>query len=60
MSLGTPLSDTELEEAKQLTGQIYGKDFNDGPRLDRLCQLALAWIKQNPNPIDLKEPSYKR
>ena len=60
LSLGTPLSDTDLEEAKQVISQIYGKDFNDGPRLDRLCQLALAWIKQNPNPIDLKEPSYKR
>ncbi|MGS4810120.1 ankyrin repeat domain-containing protein [Streptococcus sp. Z554] len=60
LSLGTSLSDTDLEEAKQVISQIYGKDFNDGPRLDRLCQLALAWIKQNPNPIDLKEPSYKR
>ena len=60
LSLGTPLSDTDLEEAKQLISQIYGKDFNDGPRLDRLCQLALAWIKQNPKPIDLEEPSYKR
>ena len=60
LSLGTPLSDTDLEEAKQVISQIYGKDFNDGPRLDRLCQLALAWIKQNPNPIDLKEPSYNR
>ena len=60
LSLGTPLSDTDLEEAKQLISQIYGKDFNDGPRLDRLCQLALAWIKQNPNPIHLEEPSYNR
>ena len=60
LSLGTSLSDTDLEEAKQVISQIYGKDFNDGPRLDRLCQLALAWIKQNPNPIDLKEPSYNR
>ena len=60
LSLGTPLSDTDLEEAKQVISQIYGKDINDGPRLDRLCQLALAWIKQNPNPIDLKEPSYNR
>ena len=60
LSLGTPLSDTDLEEAKQVISQIYGKDFNDGPRLDRLCQLALAWIKQNPEPLPLEEPSYKR
>ena len=60
LSLGTALSDTDLEEAKQLISQIYGKDFNDGLRLDRLCQLALAWIKQNPEPISLEKPSYKR
>ena len=60
LSLGTALSDTDLEEAKQLISQIYGKDFNDGLRLDRLCQLSIAWIKQNPEPLPLEEPSYKR
>ena len=60
LSLGTPLSDTDLEEAKQVISQIYGKDFNDGPRLDRLCQLSLAWIEQNPEPLPLEEPSYNR
>ena len=60
LSLGTPLSDNDLEEAKQLISQIYGKDFNDAPRLDRLCQLSLAWIEQNPEPLPLEEPSYKR
>ena len=60
LSLGTALSDADLEEAKQLISQIYGKDFNDGLRLDRLCQLALAWIKQNPEPLLLEKTSYKR
>ena len=60
LSLGTPLSDNDLEEAKQLISQIYGKDFNDSLRLDRLCQLSLAWIEQNPEPLPLEEPSYKR
>lgn len=60
LSLGTPLSDNDLKEAKQLISQIYGKDFNDGLRLDRLCQLSIAWIKQNPEPLPLEEPSYKR
>lgn len=60
LSLETPLSEQELEEAKQLTGQIYGKENDDEASLDRLCQLALAWIKQNPEPIPLKKPSYKR
>ena len=60
LSLGTPLSDTELEETKQAIAQIHSKENDDEASLDRLCQLALAWIKQNPKPIDLKEPSYNR
>ena len=60
LSLGTPLSDQELEEIKQVIAQIHSKENDDEASLDRLCQFALAWIKQNPNPIDLKEPSYKR
>ena len=60
LSLGIPLSDQELEEIKQVIAQIHSKENDDEASLDRLCQLALAWIKQNPNPIDLKEPSYNR
>ena len=60
LSLGTPLSDQELEEIKQVIAQIHSKENDDEASLDRLCQLALVWIKQNPNPIDLEEPSYKR
>ena len=60
LSLGIPLSDQELEETKELIAQVHGKDFDDGPRLDRLCQLAIAWIKQNPEPFLLAKTSYKR
>lgn len=60
LSLGIPLSDQELAETKELIAQVHGKDFDDGPRLDRLCQLALIWIKQNPEPLLLEKTSYKR
>ena len=60
LSLGIPLSDQELAETKELIAQVHGKDFDDEPRLDRLCQLSLAWIEQNPEPLPLEEPSYKR
>lgn len=60
LSLGNPLSDQELAETKELIAQVHGKDFDDEPRLDRLCQLAIAWIKQNPEPISLEKTSYKR
>ncbi|EFM36110.1 ankyrin repeat protein [Streptococcus sp. oral taxon 071 str. 73H25AP] len=60
LSLGIPLSDQELEETKELIAQVHGKGFDDEPRLDRLCQLAIAWIKQNPEPLLLEKTSYKR
>ena len=60
LSLGIPLSEQELEETKELIAQVHGKDFDDEPRLDRLCQLAIAWIKQNPEPLLLEKTSYKR
>lgn len=60
LSLGIPLSDQELAETKELITQVHGKDFDDEPRLDRLCQLAIAWIKQNPEPLLLEKTSYKR
>ena len=60
LSLGSSLSEQELAETKELIAQVHGKDFDDEPRLDRLCQLAIAWIKQNPDPIPLEELTYKR
>ena len=60
LSLGIPLSEQELAETKELIAQVHGKDFDDEPRLDRLCQLAIAWIEQNPEPLLLEKTSYKR
>ena len=60
LSLGSSLSEQELAETKELIAQVHGKDFDDEPRLDRLCQLALSWIKQNPEPISLEKTSYNR
>ena len=60
LSLGNPLSDQELEESKQVIARIHSKESDDEASLDRLCQLAIAWIKQNPEPISLEKTSYKR
>ena len=60
LSLGSSLSEQELAETKELIAQVHGKDFDDEHRLDRLCQLALSWIKQNPEPISLEKTSYNR
>lgn len=60
LSLGNSLSERELEESKQVIAQIHSKESDDEASLDRLCQLALIWIKQNPEPISLEKTSYKR
>lgn len=60
LSLGNSLSEQELEESKQVIAQIHSKESDDEASLDRLCQLALIWIKQNPEPISLEKTSYKR
>lgn len=60
LSLGNPLSDQELEESKQVIARIHSKESDDEAILDRLCQLAIAWIKQNPEPLSLEVPNYKR
>ena len=60
LSLGSSLSEQELEETKELIALVHGKDFDDEPCLDRLCQLAIDWIKQNPEPLLLEKTSYKR
>ena len=60
LSLGSSLSDQELEEVRQVIAQIHSKENDNEVSLDRLCQLALIQIKQNPEPIPLEKPSYKR
>ena len=60
LSLGSSLSEQELEESKQVIARIHSKESDDEASLDRLCQLAIAWIKQNPEPLLLEKTSYKR
>ena len=41
LSLGSSLSDQELEEVRQVIAQIHSKENDNEVSLDRLCQLAL-------------------
>ena len=54
------LSDAELEEVKSLASSISPSGNFDETSLDRLCELATKWVLQNPEPIKLEEPKYKR
>ena len=54
------LSDAELEEVKSLASSISPSGNFDEASLDRLCELATKWVLQNPEPIKLETPRYKR
>ncbi|MDO4250423.1 MAG: hypothetical protein Q4C68_02825 [Moraxella sp.] len=55
-SLGNPLDDSLQKEVAFIQKEI--RDDN-GELIDRLRELAVLWIEQNPNPIALKEVAYR-
>ncbi|WP_411343284.1 ankyrin repeat domain-containing protein [Paenibacillus sp. WLX1005] len=57
-TLGTPLSDAQLEEAEALVKQLRNGDGMEEPA--RLCELAVAWVLLNPQPMTLESPEYTR
>ena len=55
-----PKNFRELAEAKELASNIKAKGDDEDEVIDRLCELAVKWVLQNPNPVPLKKPDYKR
>ena len=53
---GNPLSESELAEVADIQKHILE---DDGTGSQRLCELATAWVVQNPKPIALGEVNYK-
>ena len=53
---GNPLSESELAEVADIQKHILE---DDGTGSQRLCELATAWVVQNPQPIALGEVNYK-
>lgn len=60
--LGThnALSDDDIAQAKEIAHAVNGKGDFDENILDELALLALAWVKQNLDPVHLKMPAYTR
>jgi len=56
---GAALTAKELNETKDLASSIKAKGDDEDEVIDRLCELAVKWVLQNPNPVVLKEPDYK-
>ena len=53
---GNPLSEKELAEVAHIQKHILE---DDGTGTKRLCELATAWVVQNPEPIALGKVNYK-
>lgn len=52
---GNPLPDSELAEAENIYRTI---SETDDTLANRLCELAIRWVAQNPEPIALKSVPY--
>jgi len=57
---GATLPAKELIEAKELASSIKARGDDEDEVIDRLCELAVKWVLQNPNPVLLKKPDYNR
>jgi hypothetical protein len=56
---GTPLPPGELSEVQSLAQALRSGDGDD-EQLNRLSELAVAWVASNPTPIPLAAPGYRR
>ena len=57
---GTPLSEQELEETKELISNIRANGSDEDAITERLCELAVSWVSLNPNPLPLGKINYSR
>jgi hypothetical protein len=55
---GNPLPAHELSKAAGIAELLKGGDGDNEP--ERLMELAVHWVKANPNPISLGKPAYSR
>jgi hypothetical protein len=51
---GAPLSAPELASAGEIVDELVRRATGD---LDRLSELAVAWVLRNPNPMPLTKPT---
>lgn len=58
LGTGSPLNPTLLQEAKDLAHRLRNGSDYDAPA--RLSELAVLWVLDNPYPIALEQPEYKR
>jgi ankyrin repeat protein len=57
---GAPLTPEELAEAGEMAASIKAKGDDNDIVIDRLCEFAVKWVLQNPDPTPLEKPDYNR
>ena len=55
---GVPLAPEQLTEAAHLSARLGAN--SDEKAVDRLVELTVRWVMQNPNPMTFDRPDYKR
>ncbi|MDI3320440.1 ankyrin repeat domain-containing protein [Pinibacter soli] len=60
VSLGIPLEDSNMNEIRLLSTEVSKGYYCDEEKLSRLHELAVTWVRANPNPILLEKPGYNR
>ncbi|MGF9697180.1 MULTISPECIES: ankyrin repeat domain-containing protein [Paenibacillus] len=58
LGTGTPLAPALLQEATDLAGRLRNGSDYDAPA--RLCELAVLWVLNNPQPVTMAQPEYSR
>jgi hypothetical protein len=59
LSSGTPLPTDQLGDA-QAAANAIGRAEADEVAIGRLGEWAVSWVKLNPNPVPLPQPTYRR
>lgn len=57
--MGYPLSDERLQQAEYLKAKVYQGNPNSYDEAVELSNLAVLWVKANPNPIMINQTDYE-
>ncbi|AZQ52819.1 hypothetical protein [Burkholderia cenocepacia] len=55
-SIGTPLPAADLSDMEAVVQDVKRQSGDPA----QLCRLAVAWVRLNPDPLELPPPSYRR
>jgi hypothetical protein len=58
---GNPLNEEDMQKAQESIDLLIScRGYGEWDEPDKLCALAVKWVKQNPEPIPLGKVNYRR